>query len=259
MAASTEFYKSSRLAYGYAHHRPPVHPRIIEKLRVHLGITEKLNRALDIGCGAGLSTAALVPLANEVIGIEPMIEMLAHRKAVTTTAQFVVAKAERLPFADQSFDLITAAGALNYAELGQFFPEAKRVLKTNGVLVIYDFSEGLRLLNDQRLEAWYTTFKQRYPAPSGYALEVQTLDYSRYGLRLDSYEEFKVGVPMTHENYLLYALSETSIELAISYGVLENEIRQWCDKSLREIFGEASHEVFFDAYIANVIKPEDKR
>ncbi len=252
MAASTEFYKSARLAYGYAHHRPPVHPRIIGRLREKLALTTKLKRALDIGCGAGLSTAALAPVANEIIGIEPIIEMLAYRAAVTTTAQFVVAKAEQLPFAKQSFDLMTAAGALNYADLNQFFPEVVRVLDATGVLVIYDFSEGRRLQNDHRLEDWYAAFKQRYPAPPGYALDIRALDYGRYGLQLDSYEAFDVGVPMTHEDYWLYALSETSVELAISRGVPETEIRIWCDETLREIFGVLSHEVFFDAYIACV-------
>ena len=132
MAASTEFYKSSRLAYGYAHHRPPVHPCIIARLREKLALTTKMNRALDIGCGAGLSTAALESVANEVIGIEPIVEMLAHRDAVTTSAQFIVAKAEHLPFADHSFELMTAAGALNYADLDQFFPEVAAFLQVRG-------------------------------------------------------------------------------------------------------------------------------
>ena len=252
MRASTESYRSPRLAYSYAHHRPPVHPHIIEKLREQLGLRAKLNRALDIGCGAGLSTAALAPLANETIGIEPIIEMLAHRAAVTTQADFFVAKAEQLPFANNSFDLLTAAGALNYADLTQFFPEAVRVLKADGALVIYDFSEGRKLQNDARLENWYAVFKQRYPAPPGYALNIRVMDFGRYGLRLDSYEEFTIAVPMTHESYLQYALSETSVELAISNGASEIEIRNWCHEALIEIFGDDVREVFFDAYIACV-------
>ena len=252
MAASTEFYKSSRLAYGYAYHRPLVHAGIIERVREQLGLKTKLSRALDIGCGAGLSTAALQPLANEVIGIEPIIEMLAHREAVTTTAQFVIAKAEQLPFADHSFELMTAAGALNYADLDQFFPEAVRVLTPNGMLVIYDFSEGRRLVNDPRLEDWYATFKQRYPAPSGYALDVETLNYNRYGLKLHAYEIHEVAVPMTLNSYLQYALSETSVELAISHGTPEAEIHNWCHSTLSTIFDETPRDVLFDAYIAYV-------
>jgi SAM-dependent methyltransferase len=250
MAAAADFYRSPRLAYGYAHHRPPVHQQVIARLHARLALFDKLPRALDIGCGAGLSTAALLPLAHQVTGIEPIIEMLAHRRSVTTQAQFVAAKAEQLPFASHSFDLLTAAGALNYADLKMFFHEAVRVLDADGVLVIYDFSEGRRLQADPRLENWYAAFKQRYPAPPGYAMDVRALEYQKYDLRLDAYEEFEVAVPLTCASYLRYVLSETSVELAVSRGTQEKEIRDWCEASLREIFGDEICDVYFDAYLA---------
>jgi SAM-dependent methyltransferase len=250
MRATIDFYRSPRLAYGYAHHRPPVHQHLITRLREHLALPNKLHRALDIGCGAGLSTAALAPMVENAFGIEPIIEMLAHRSSVTIQAQFVAAKAEQLPFASHSFDLLTAAGALNYADLKMFFPEAVRVLDADGVLVIYDFSEGRRLQADSRLENWYAAFKQRYPVPPGYALDIRALEYQKYDLRLDVYEEFEVAVPMTCTGYLHYVLSETSVELAISRGAQEKEIRHWCEETLREIFTDQPREVFFDACLA---------
>ena len=83
MAASADVYQSTRLARGYAYDRPPVHPKIIAQLREHLQLREPLPRALDIGCGAGLSTAALEPIAACVVGIEPVAPMLQFRAAVT--------------------------------------------------------------------------------------------------------------------------------------------------------------------------------
>lgn len=252
MAASADVYQSTRLARGYAHDRPPVHPEIIAQLREHLQLHEPLPRALDIGCGAGLSTAALEPIAVCVVGIEPVAPMLQFRAAVTTTAHFAVARAEQLPFAADSFDLLTAAGSLNYADLAQFLPEAARVLNAHGVLAIYDFSEGKRLRGDVRLEQWYAAFKQRYPSPPGYALDVRTLPYENYGLRFDSYHELEVAVPMTHASYLRYAMSETSVEQAIAWGAAEADIEAWCRESLTEIFAEQPQDIFFDAYIAYV-------
>ena len=146
--------------------------------------------------------------------------------------------------------LLTAAGSLNWADLEQFFPEAVRVMTATGVLAIYDFSEGKRLRNDARLEEWYAAFKQRYPSPPGYALPIQELNYARYGLHLTDYEELEVAVPMTHESYVRYALSETSVELALANGASEAEIKAWCNETLAGIFGEAGREVLFDAYIA---------
>jgi ubiquinone/menaquinone biosynthesis C-methylase UbiE len=81
-----------------------------------------------VGCGAGLSTAALVPLARQVIGLEPVSAMLVHRQAVAPHSRFVIGQAERLPFAVRSFDLVAAGGSLNYADLPSALAEVARVL-----------------------------------------------------------------------------------------------------------------------------------
>ena len=252
MSDSSDVYQSARMARGYAYDRPPVHQSVIAKLREHLQLSARLPRALDIGCGAGLSAAALEAVANFVVGIEPVAAMLQFRAAVTRTANFAVARAEQLPFAAHSFDLLTAAGSLNYADLALFLPEAARVLTANGVLAIYDFSEGRRLRTDTRLEQWFAAFKQRYEMPAGYALEVRTLPYEAYGLRLSGYYEFEVAVPMTHAGYLRYALSETSVEHAIAHGESEADIEAWCKNTLSDIFNEIPLDVLFDVYIAYV-------
>ena len=249
---TASIYNSERLATAYAFHRPPVHHGIIAALGKRLQFAGRPVRALDIGCGAGLSTAALEPLADFAVGLEPVEAMLTHRRSVAPHAGFVVGQAEQLPFAEQSFDLMTAAGALNYADLNRFLPEAARVLMPDGVLVIYDFSEGRRLRDDQRLENWYAEFKRRWVSPPGYAMDVQRLNYQTYGLQLTAYEELEVAVPMTLPSYLLYAMSETSIEQAIARGESEAAIREWCQATLAEIFNDDSREVLFDAYFACV-------
>jgi predicted TPR repeat methyltransferase len=78
-------YDSERLAAAYAFDRPPVHEEILRSAR----LVRQADRALDVGCGAGLSTAALAPLARQVTGLEPVPAMLAHRRAVAPRARFV--------------------------------------------------------------------------------------------------------------------------------------------------------------------------
>ena len=67
---------------------------------MHLG--RQADQALDVGCGAGLSTTALAPLARQVTGLEPVPAMLAHWRIVAPQARFVIGRAERLPFAARS-------------------------------------------------------------------------------------------------------------------------------------------------------------
>ena len=243
-------YHSPRVAAGYAFARPPVHPHIVERLQPHLQLTAPVARALDIGCGAGRSTAALTGLARTVVGIDPAFTMLEHRHAVAPRAHFAVARAERLPFTSAAFDLITAAGAINYADPDLTLPEIARVLAARGVFVIYDFSAGRRLADDPALERWYEEFDRRYPDAPGYAMDVRRLPFERGRLVLDWYEEFSIPVPMTADAYLRYAMSETRVELAIRRGVDGDAIRAWCRDTLDRVFAGRDRDVIFEGYTA---------
>ena len=240
------------MAAGYAFSRPAVHPHIIRKIREDLRLEGPVGCALDIGCGAGHSAAALAPLARRVVGLEPAVAMLAHRHTVAPGASFVAARAEQLPFAAGSFDLVTAAGALNYVDLGLFLPDLARVLTARGVLVIYDFSAGRRLRGSGALNAWYAEFERRYPPKPGYEMDVRRLEDAQAGLTLVAFKPFEVAVPMTMAQYVQYAMSETGVELAVARGVPETEIRTWCESTLAGVLGEEPRDILFDAYVAYV-------
>lgn len=250
MTSGQQLYSDPRTAAGYAFARPAVHPRIIARIGTDLQLTNPVARALDIGCGAGRSTAALEPLARTVVGIDPWSAMLAHRRDVAPHATFAVSTAERLPFASSSFDLITAAGSINYTDLDMSFPEVARTLTSSGTLVIYDFSAGRRFAERPHLERWYAEFNSRYPEAPGYHIDVARLSYESWGLALKGYHPFEVRVPMTADAYLRYVMSETRVGLAIANGANESEILTWCRDTLDDVFGAHQHDVAFDAYVA---------
>ena len=252
MAQSTSIYESPRLAARYAYGRPPVHQYIMQKVRERLGITTQFRRALDVGCGAGLSTVVLGSLAETVVGLEPAGAMLAHRLAVAPRALFLVSGAEMLPFASGVFDLMTAAGSLNYVDIDLFLPEAARVLTSDGILLVYDFSAGRRMRGDNRLDEWFTLFAGRYPSAPGYELDVRSLPYDRFGLILKEFEELEVSVPMAFGGYMSYIMSQTNVERAISRGEPETEISAWCRNQLADVFQGTSRDVLFSAYVAYV-------
>lgn len=240
------------VAAGYATARPPVHPLIIDRLEAYLRVRGTVTSALDVGCGAGLSTRALKGLARLRIGIEPVEPMLAWSRNVDPGATFVVANAESLPVRSGSVDLITAAGSLNYVNLDAFFPEAVRVLSSGGVLAVYDFSQGTRAADSDALEVWFAEFRRRYPPPPGHGqpLDPGLLAALPSGFIVDASEGFEVAIPMTETAYLDYVMTETNVAHAASRGEPAERIREWCDETLQTLFGSRSLDVLFPAWLA---------
>ena len=57
---------------------------------------------------------------------------------------------------------------------------------------------------------------------------------------------------MTLGSYLPCVMSETDVEMAISRGVTETEIRNWCESTLNGVLDDTPRDVLFDAYVAGV-------
>jgi SAM-dependent methyltransferase len=251
----TSVYDSERLAAAYAFDRPSVHAQMLRSA----GLSRQASRALDVGCGAGLSTAALAPLAREVVGLEPVSAMLVHRRAVAPQARFVIGQAERLPCAARSFDLVAAAGSLNYTDLPSALAEVARVLTQDGTFLLYDFSTGRRSVSGHDLDGWFASFEQRFPWPPGWQpLDVRELPLDGYGLRLLDYTDVETLLPMTFEVYLRYMLSETNVENAIARGACSAEqADEWCRDTLSAVFADDDVTVVIPGYVASLALTAD--
>lgn len=105
------------------------------------GIFNKGDTVLDIGCGAGVDlcvASLLVGEEGKVFGIDvtpAMVEksrlhaQLANLSNITACEGSI----EKLPFEDNSFDIVISNGAINLASSKEnVFSEIYRVLKTNG-------------------------------------------------------------------------------------------------------------------------------
>lgn len=254
-SSATNPFGTDSMASGYATSRPPIHEQIIHRLRGKLR-SAGVSRGLDIGCGAGLSTRALQGLADHCVGIEPAESMLHWSAGIAPDAEFIVARAEAIPLAADSIDLMTAAGSLNYADLTRFFPEAERVLKSDGELVVYDFSPGRAFRDSIALGEWFSTFTDRYPWPPQEAQEVDPEKIAQVarGFHVREHERFRIGLTITPEFYLDYMMSESNVAYAIRMGTAEAEIRSWCSVTLEPVWEGRSKVVMFEGYFACLVK-----
>lgn len=246
-------FAAAGMAAGYANSRPPLHAIIIEKSRRLLSVTQPLGRAIDIGCGAGLSTRALASIARTCIGVEPAESMLHVAAQSGYDAAFAVGRAEELPFQGRSADLVTAAGSLNYVgDFERSIAEVCRVLVPGGTLLVYDFSVGRRFRDSPALEDWFAQFRARYPVPAGSArpLDPASLAATVRGLAPAGHEVFEIGLDLDPEFYLDYMMTETNVVHAQQAGIPAAEIRAWCEAGLGPVFAGERRTVLFDGYLA---------
>jgi SAM-dependent methyltransferase len=112
-----------------------------------LGRLEAGARVLDLGSGAGtdsLVAAQMVGPEGTVTGIDMTPEMLAKARDAAsemgaTNVEFMEAEAERLPFADESFDIAISNGVIDLVpDKDAVFSELFRVLAPGGRIQIAD-------------------------------------------------------------------------------------------------------------------------
>lgn len=117
--------------------------------------------ALDIGAGRGISSYALARDGWKVVALEPDPSYVVGAGAIKRlcdenmlNVRVVESKAESLPFADCSFDLVYTRQALHHAsDLEVFCGEVKRVLRPGGLFLatrehVLDYEKDLQRFLD---------------------------------------------------------------------------------------------------------------
>ncbi len=98
------------------------------------------ERALDVGTGVGALAFALAPIVREVVGLDPVPELLelARVRSLSNT-EFVEGDGTALPFPDAAFDLVGTHRTLHHiAEPELVVAELARVTRAGGHVVVVD-------------------------------------------------------------------------------------------------------------------------
>ena len=98
-------------------------------------------KILDIGCGHGLIHPFFTEFGFQVDGVEVATEVLPLAKKANPQVNYHPYDGHKLPFDDNQFDATLAICVMHHvppAQWSQFVVEMKRVLRPNGIAVVFE-------------------------------------------------------------------------------------------------------------------------
>jgi ubiquinone/menaquinone biosynthesis C-methylase UbiE len=219
------------VASRYARARPNLHGEAIAAFSDAIG---HAKLAIDLGCGTGMSTHALVGIAESVVGMDASPDMLAKSRRAPDVS-FVLGVAERLPFADRTFDFATVASAIHWFRLAAI-EEVRRVLSAGGRLAVYDIRFRAEMIGVDSFGDWMAhSCTPRYPHPAR-----NEHDLASMGFRSLGSETLFREVMMTLDELTDYLMTHSERIAAVQEGrESEAQQRAFINESLAPMFEPA--------------------
>jgi|SRR6185437_9882855 len=232
------YFSPKNTAERYAKGRPFFHRNTIKHISEFIKIDNKLENALDVACGTGMSTTALLDIAENVFGTDTSDEML--KLALNPQEiKYSKASAENLPFENNYFDIITVSSGVHWFDIDQFLQEANRVLKSKSWLMLYENHFISEMQGVESFGNWFPDiYLKKFPSPkrnNNYQWENDNLE--RKGFIFLKEEKFKNPIEFSKEELILYFTTQSNITEAVENKVSNyEEIENWLAKELEPFF-----------------------
>jgi ubiquinone/menaquinone biosynthesis C-methylase UbiE len=123
-------------AAGYSKYRPLYPDALFDYLAE---IAPSTALAWDCATGSGQAARKLALRFSRVVATDASADQIRKAKPADNIT-YRIAPAENTPISDHSVDLITVAQALHWFDIESFFGEAKRALKTDGVIAAWTYN-----------------------------------------------------------------------------------------------------------------------
>lgn len=244
-------FDSKRIAEGYAK-RPWLHKCVIDNLRKdhNLPDTFRFRNGLDVGCGAGLSTKALRLICDKVTGTDISEAMVSVCKELYDDSfAFYTAKAEETVVPNEKYDIVTAAGCINWVDEVRFMENMKAVTSPNAVIVIYDFGITDKMKDNSDYTTWYRDeYLSKFPKPPRKENKWTQQDLIT-GFTMEKQTEYEMEYEFLLDEFVDFMMIQSNVNSKIDAGEMsEDDARLWMKESLEPIFENEKKTLIFSGY-----------
>lgn len=238
------------IGVNYTNYRQP-EPYFAQRIGATLGAARSV---LNVGAGAG----SYEPVDREVTALEPSASMRAQRPAHLVAA--IDGVAERLPFADQSFDASMATFSVHqWQDLSAGLAEMRRVTGGPVLILTCDPAALDRFwLNDYAPEA-IATEARRYPSMQsiidGLGGQVEVQDIPVPLGCIDGFSEAYYGRPerLLEPGARLANSAWSFVDPAVGTRFVEHLGRDLADGTWERKYGHLRTQAFFDGSLRLIV------
>lgn len=135
---------------------------------------------LDIGCGTGFFLTLLNGLNCDLAGIDSSKNAISIAEKNLPVGKFITSEMEKLPFSDNSFDLVIANNSFQYSiSFVETLSEIYRVLKSKGSVIISLWDNPQKADSYSYFKIFYSLTNQNFGNPIPFNLsqvgQIETL------------------------------------------------------------------------------------
>ncbi len=205
---------------------------------LEIGEWQPTQHALDVATGGGHTALAVAPHVAHITVSDLTPRMLEQARSYlssqgVTNADYEVADAEQLPFADASFDRVTCRIAPHhFPNVAQAVKEIARVLKPQGLFLLIDSISP----SDPKLDTFLNTVEKRRDSSHGrsWTLEEWHHFFTEANLQVEYEEIFRR--PLQYDDWTKRSQMPTDEKAALEQFILRSDehTQKYFDVSLHE-------------------------
>jgi len=235
----TNYFDYQEAAKRYKKGRPDFHHIVVDKIKEKLKLKEKLETCLDVACGTGLLTEALLQISNSVIGIDNSEGML-NQTQKHPNIQYILGEAEDLKMIDGLVDLITVSSSFHWFNQKAFLQSSYRKLKNGNYIVIHNnfFTSRTEDKRSDLFTNWMTeSYLKKFKSPKRNQKSVNESDIKSLGFHNAGNQSFENTVPFTKMKLIDYLLTQSNIISNVELGNYTiDDVKPWLANELENHF-----------------------
>lgn len=247
---NSTLFDHKRIAEGYAS-RPWLHKTVIERVKMDYDTKRSFRNGLDVGCGAGLSTKALKLICEKVTGTDISEAMIHVCQGLYPDFDysFYCSCAENTEIFQEPYDIVTAAGVINWVDKKTFLEAMHRVMVPDGLLLIYDFELSDLMKDGDSYTYWYRNiYLQEFPRPPRNE-KVWTQEDVGKNFVMRKQVNYQMGYEFSLDEFICFMMIQSNVNIQIEEGKKKaNEVHSWMQKTLQPVFKNSTETLFFKGY-----------